>query len=239
MPARPQSCTDRNSVHLATEHPSNDSAPLRRLRALHGALSARRLSRRLSWRGSPPGPSGAAAGQGQVRSAFRFAEQPQPRTTGESPELGPPGRGLVKSHEELRLTVGNRPRVGPLGEQLTPGRPGSAVTENRSGRLVSRYVPPHRPGHQNALQGRGVVPPGTSDQPPDPGAGSSPSVLVRQRHLASIVRGPQGVPPPVLTSTASGGTDSRKGSCAPQGYPHFSRYGGSLFRVRRFALPGA
>src|SRR4051795_12284593 len=210
--------------------PPMTPAPLRSLRALHGALSARRLSRRLSWRGSAPGASGAAAGQGQFRSAFRFAEQPQPRTTGESPELGPPGRSLVKGHEELRFTVGERLGAGPLGEQLTPAGTGSAATENRSGRLVPRYVPPHGPGHQNPLQGSGVVPAGTSDQPPDPGPGSSPSVLVRQRHLASIVMGPQGVLPLVLTSSASAGTDSRKGSCAPQGYQHFPRYGGSLSR---------
>src|SRR3954453_11061398 len=44
--------------------------------------------------------------------------------------------------------------------------------------------------------------------------------------------GPQGVLPPVSTSTASGGTDSRKGSCAPQGYQHFPRYGGSPYRER-------
>src|SRR4051794_23276460 len=108
---------------------------------------------------------------------------------------GAPGRGLVKGHEELRLAVGKRPGAGPLGEQLTLAGPGSTATENRTGRLVQRYVPPHGPGHQNALQGRGAVPPGTSDQPPDPGPGSSPSVLVRQRHLASIVMGPQGVLP--------------------------------------------
>src|SRR3954469_11368557 len=107
---------------------------------------------------------------------------------------GAPGRGLVKGHEELRLAVGKRPGAGPLGEQLTLAGPGSTATENRTGRLVQRYVPPHGPGHQNALQGRGAVPPGTSDQPPDPGPGSSPSVLVRQRHLVSIIMGPAGRP---------------------------------------------
>src|SRR3954468_23739018 len=226
MPARPQSCTDRNSVHLATEH------PLQRLRPAAQAAGVARCAQRaeveptalLAW-------VSARSIRGSCRSrpsqsAFRFAEQPQPRTTGESSELDPPGRGLVKSHEELRLTVGERPRAGPLGEQLTPAGPGSTATENRTGRLVHRYVPPHGPGHQNALQGRGAVPTGTSDEPPDPGLGSSPSVLARQRHLASMVMGPAGRPASVSTSTASGGTDSRQGSCAPQGYQHFPRYGG-------------
>src|SRR3954453_18089824 len=49
--------------------------------------------------------------------------------------------------------------------------------------------------------------------------------------------GPQGVLPLVLTSTASGGTDSRKGSCAPQGCQYFPRYGGSLLRYGDLPYP--
>jgi hypothetical protein len=49
--------------------------------------------------------------------------------------------------------------------------------------------------------------------------------------------GPQGVLPLVLTSSASGGTDWRKGGCAPQGYQHFPRYGGSLSRYGGWPYP--
>src|SRR3954454_20740165 len=175
-------------------------------------------------------PSGATAVHGRARPSWR-CRPPTSRTTGESSELVPPGRGLVKSHEELRLTVGERLRAGPLGEQLTPAGTGSAATENRSGRLVQRYVPPHGPGHQNALQGRGIVPPGTSDQPPDPGPDSSPSVLVRQRHLVSIVMGPAGRPALPSRPRQPRAAPIRARALHSSGIP-------TLFTVRRIAFYG-
>src|SRR3954447_3148571 len=166
----------------------------------------------------------------RTRPSWR-CRPPTSRTTGESPELGPPGRGLVKSHEELRLAVGERLGAGPLGEQLTPAGTGSAATENRSGRLVQRYVPPHGPGHQNALQGRGIVPPGNSDQPPDPGPDSSPSVLVRQRHLVSIVMGPAGRPALPSRPRQPRAAPIRARALHSSGIP-------TLFTVRRIAFYG-
>src|SRR4051794_11530362 len=90
---------------------------------------------------------------------------------------------------------------------------------------------------RNALKGRGAVPTGPSDQPPGGGGGGGGSVLSRQRHLASMVMGPAGRPASVSTSTASGGTDSRQGSCAPQGYQHFPRYGGLPSRSDDWPYP--
>src|SRR5436305_12607657 len=110
-------------------------APRRRIDvALHGTWRFRRLRQR--W-------GGVIGGSGDPEVA-----RPS----------GPPGRGLVKGHEELRLAVAERPGPGPLGQQLTPADTVSAATENCSGRLVQRYVPPHGPGYPNALLGRGIVP---------------------------------------------------------------------------------